>query len=50
VGLVLLALLIPLAPSATPLQYSIATTSVLLVVAIWERVSIRPPYTPDNPR
>ena len=50
VGLVLLALLIPLAPSATPLQYSIATTSVLLVVAIWERVSIRSPYIPDNSR
>jgi low temperature requirement protein LtrA len=48
VGLGLLALLIPLAPSVTLLQYSIAATAVLIVVAIWERVSIRSPYLPTE--
>jgi len=41
IGLGLLAALIPFASSATPLTYSIATTTVLVIVAIWERRSLR---------
>jgi low temperature requirement protein LtrA len=38
-GLVLLALLVPLAPALSPLALAAATTAALIVVATWERVS-----------
>jgi low temperature requirement protein LtrA len=48
VGLVLLALLVPAAPFATPLTLSAAASAVLTLVAVWEWVSLgrragRPP-------
>ena len=41
VGLGLLALLIPAVPFLPPLLLSAATTAVLIVVAVWEWVSLR---------
>ena len=48
VGLVLLALLVPAVPFVPPLALSIAVTAVLVLVAVWEWVSLvlragRPP-------
>jgi low temperature requirement protein LtrA len=40
-GLGLLALLILAAPVTTPLLLSAATTAVLILVAVWESVSLR---------
>ena len=40
-GLVLLALLVPAAPHVTPLLLSAATTVVLILVCVWEGVSLR---------
>jgi low temperature requirement protein LtrA len=40
-GLVLLALLVLAVPIATPLLLSAATTAVLIVVAVWESISLR---------
>jgi low temperature requirement protein LtrA len=42
VGLALLALLIPVAMSISPLLLSAATTAVLIVVVAWEWRSLRP--------
>ena len=41
-GLGMLALLIPSVSIATPLLLSAATTAVLIVVAVWESISLRP--------
>jgi low temperature requirement protein LtrA len=41
-GLVLLALLVPAAPAVSPLALSAGSTAVLIVVAIWEWLSLRP--------
>jgi low temperature requirement protein LtrA len=41
VGIVLLMLLIPLSGAFTPLILTIATTAVLVIVAFWERLSLR---------
>jgi low temperature requirement protein LtrA len=40
VGLVLLGLLVPFATTLSPLTLGAATTAVLAVVAVWERVSL----------
>jgi low temperature requirement protein LtrA len=40
-GLVLLGLLIPAVPAITPLLLSSATTAVLIIVAIWESISLQ---------
>jgi low temperature requirement protein LtrA len=40
-GLALLGLLIPAAPAITPLLLSSATTAVLMIVAIWESISLQ---------
>ena len=42
VGLVLLALVVPMSTVLEPLAFSIATTAVLVVVAVWETLSLRP--------
>jgi low temperature requirement protein LtrA len=42
VGLVLLALLAPVSPALTPLALSAAASAVLILVAIWEWVSVGP--------
>jgi low temperature requirement protein LtrA len=41
VGLLLLAALAPLAPAMQPLAFSAATTGVLVLVAVWETLSLR---------
>ena len=46
VGLALLAATIALVPFVEPLTYSLATTSVLVLVAVWETLSLRTPPTP----
>ena len=46
VGLALLAATIALVPFVEPLTYSLATTSVLVLVAVWETLSLRAPPTP----
>lgn len=46
VGLALLAASILLVPFAGPLAFSLATTSVLVLVAIWETLSLRTPPAP----
>ena len=40
IGLMLLALLIPFVPLATPLAFSLAATAILVVVAVWEWQSL----------
>jgi low temperature requirement protein LtrA len=42
VGLLLLAAVAPLAPVAQPLAFSAATTAVMVLVAVWETVSLHP--------
>jgi low temperature requirement protein LtrA len=42
VGLVLLALLIPLIPVTSPLTFGMMATLVLVLVAIWETLSLSP--------
>jgi low temperature requirement protein LtrA len=42
VGLVLLALLAPASPALTPLALSAAASAVLILVAIWEWISVGP--------
>jgi low temperature requirement protein LtrA len=41
VGLGLLAILAPVATIATPLMLSAGTTAVLILVAVWEWLSLR---------
>jgi low temperature requirement protein LtrA len=41
-GLAFLALLIPLSPVVSPLLFGVAATLVLVIVAIWERLSLGP--------
>ena len=41
IGLGLLAILVPLAPHATPLALALATAGILLLVAGWETMSLR---------
>jgi low temperature requirement protein LtrA len=47
-GLGMLALLAPAAALTTPLVLSAATTAVLIVVATWETLSLRPPRPPSE--
>jgi low temperature requirement protein LtrA len=42
VGLALLAILVPLSPIASPLLLGMAATAILVIVAVWETVSLRP--------
>jgi low temperature requirement protein LtrA len=43
VGLGLLALLVPAAAVATPLSLSAGSTAILILVAVWEGLSLRRP-------
>jgi low temperature requirement protein LtrA len=45
VGLGLLALLAPLAAFLSPLAFSVSATAILVVVAAWETISLRPKET-----
>jgi low temperature requirement protein LtrA len=46
VGLALLAALIALVPLVQPLTFSLASTAVLVLVAVWETLSLRSPPPP----